>query len=239
MVNQKKLALLLILTCCTNVRTQDRSSSHTLYEQRIEQTALTPLDDAGWNKLGVLYCDLNRYDEAVKAFHEALKFNPLEPRLTANLGAAYYFIGRYDDAVDLLEDAVRRDPNLYVAQNNLGQIYLKISRYKEAVKHLKQARQLGQDNDAGNDPDLSNNLGFAYARLKRYREATTYLTEAIALKPDFAIAIFNLGLVRLILNDRSAALEQYAALKTLDQKLADKLLSDIYRGRVLTATTER
>jgi hypothetical protein len=42
------------------------------------------------------------------------------------------------------------------------------------------------------------------------------LSKAIQLKPDFGIAIFNLGVVDLMSNDKAGAYQQYVTLKTLD-----------------------
>jgi hypothetical protein len=53
------------------------------------------------------------------------------------------------------------------------------------------------------------------------------------LRPDFAAAFLNLGIVNLNLKDREAALKQYAVLKTLDRSLAEKLYVMIYRDRIL------
>ena len=52
------------------------------------------------------------------------------------------------------------------------------------------------------------------------------------LKPEFATAFFNLGVVNLSLKDRDAALKQYAVLKTLDRNLADKLYGMIYQAKI-------
>lgn len=53
------------------------------------------------------------------------------------------------------------------------------------------------------------------------------------LKPEFAAAFFNLGVVNLSLKDKDAALNQYAVLKTLDRNLADRLYAMIFQEKIL------
>ena len=93
---------------------------------------------------------------------------------------------------------------------------------------MRRAFQLKLDTEV-----VYNDLGCAYARLKNYKEARAYLRQATALKPEFATAFFNLGVVNLSLQDKGAALEQYAVLKTLDRTLADKLYRMIYKAKIL------
>jgi tetratricopeptide (TPR) repeat protein len=192
-----------------------------------------------YNELGVVYCHLKRYDEAIRAFIAGLRCEPNQPNYLANLGTAYYLAGRYDEAVAVLERAVKTSPASAVAQNNLGQAYLRVGRYDVAVECMVSGQRMSSLGDGIDGAEIENNLGFAYAQLKRYREAIDHLARAVELRPQFATAIFNLGLVRLATNDRGAALEQYGALKRLDENLAGRLFAKIYQGRVVTAPAER
>lgn len=48
------------------------------------------------------------------------------------------------------------------------------------------------------------------------------------LEPDYAEAHYNIGLVHLRLKDKTAALERYKVLKTINNNLAGKLLRVIH-----------
>jgi lipoprotein NlpI len=65
------------------------------------------------------------------------------------------------------------------------------------------------------------------------------LKQAIALKPELAIAHYNLGIVSLLAKNRLAALEQYKLLTTLAPQAADKLYAGIYQGKLLSVAPIR
>ncbi|MCK5512456.1 MAG: tetratricopeptide repeat protein, partial [Thermodesulfovibrionia bacterium] len=61
------------------------------------------------------------------------------------------------------------------------------------------------------------------------KEAIEAFKQAIRIKPDYAIAYYNLGVAYLNLNDRGSALEEFKILKELDTELANKLYKEIYK----------
>jgi tetratricopeptide (TPR) repeat protein len=70
----------------------------------------------------------------------------------------------------------------------------------------------------------------------RYKEAIESCKYAIFLKPDYADAYFNLGVVYLATTNKvAAALEQHTRLKSLNQQLAGEFFNAIYRDKVLSA----
>jgi tetratricopeptide (TPR) repeat protein len=70
--------------------------------------------------------------------------------------------------------------------------------------------------------ETQNNLGKLYVRTKRYQEAVTAFKAAIALKPGYAEAHFNLAVAYTATGNKLGALEEYRTLKTLDPRLADE-----------------
>ena len=68
------------------------------------------------------------------------------------------------------------------------------------------------------------NRGCARINRKKYKEAIEDLEEAIALKPDYADAYFNIGRVYFLLNEEEKACEYYKlAAKYGRQNLEDYL----------------
>ena len=55
------------------------------------------------------------------------------------------------------------------------------------------------------------------------------MQDAVKLKPDFAAAHYELGLLYVETGERDMAQEEYTILITLDQKLADKLAVTLYQ----------
>ena len=71
--------------------------------------------------------------------------------------------------------------------------------------------------------------------LRRYGEAASSFERALEVEPGHATARFNLGLARLAVKDRAAALEQYALLRDSNARLARQLYELIYGERMLHA----
>ena len=72
-----------------------------------------------------------------------------------------------------------------------------------------------------------------YGELQRYAEAIEALKRAIQLKPGYAQAHFNLGMIYLHLNAKEAALQQLRELKALNGALALELIDAIHMSKVI------
>jgi Flp pilus assembly protein TadD len=201
----------------------DRSHSYQLAQQSLEQAiGLKPEYAAAYNELGFSYCAVGRFEDAIAVFQQAVKIAPGEAHFRGNLGSAHYFAGHYAEAIASLSEAIAQQSDLQIVQSNLGEVYLKTSQFPEAIDCLRRAINLGSDRSEF-QPGIYNDLAAAYAHLAKYKKASELLSKAIQLKPDFGTAIFNLGVVDLMSNDRAAAYQQYITLKTLDPVLAAKL----------------
>ena len=73
--------------------------------------------------------------------------------------------------------------------------------------------------------ETHNNLGKVYYRAKRNQEAVASFKAAIALRPNFAEAHFNLAVAYVALGDKKGVLEEYKTLKTIDPALQRNLLA--------------
>jgi tetratricopeptide (TPR) repeat protein len=60
-------------------------------------------------------------------------------------------------------------------------------------------------------------------------EAIEAYKQAIRIKPDYAEAHYRLGLVYLLIGNKSSALDQYKILKNLDNDSANQLFNLIYK----------
>jgi len=67
-----------------------------------------------------------------------------------------------------------------------------------------------------------------YFKLGRHQEAVKAFKQTIFLKPDFADAHYNLGIIFLFLHNKGSALEEYKILKDLNQDKGDELFNAIY-----------
>jgi len=70
--------------------------------------------------LSVLYYQAQRYDDCIKAAHNALKINPNLPEAYANMASAYHAMGNHlDETIAALREEVRLKPDMPSAQKNL------------------------------------------------------------------------------------------------------------------------
>ena len=72
------------------------------------------------------------------------------------------------------------------------------------------------------------NLGRALRKTRDLDAATQALRNAVELRPDWAVAHYELALLYIQIGELEMAREEYTILTTLDQKLADELLTRIY-----------
>jgi tetratricopeptide (TPR) repeat protein len=99
---------------------------------------------------GIKNSQSGRYDQALKAFDQALKLKPKDPALITFKGIVYYAQGKNDQAMKLFEEVIKLNPNFGRAYYQRAMILEKQEKYNQAVADLKKAKGLGY----GIDPDF-------------------------------------------------------------------------------------
>lgn len=217
-------------------------------------TKSEPENSSAWYYLAMAYHLLNRYNDAVEAFRQALRIGPEDFAAWNNLGVTYEKLNRYDDAIDAHRQALRIDPGHAVAWYNLGVYYRNLKRYEDAKDAYFQAlridpvyaealsglghtyAELNTDSIAiilyrkalsinSDDSGTWNNLGNSYSALKHYSDAIDAYRQALRIDPGDAVAWYNLGIAYYDSGDRTAALEVVQTLRRLDPAPADKLFN--------------
>ena len=160
--------------------------------QRAEpRTPKEPLRDSetharrGYSSLG-----LERLDDAVGEFEEALRLNPHNVEALSGLGVAYRKLGCPDDALQKYEAAIQIKPDYARAHCNLGVIHWHQARWDEASREFEAALRI-RPGDA--EPHFG--LGSTYAEQGRLAEAAQQFQVALQIRPDFADARHNLAAV--------------------------------------------
>jgi Flp pilus assembly protein TadD len=134
------------------------------------------------NNLGLAYEGLNRTDEAVIAYRQAIALQNAGPPERAseqpllNLAIVLVHQAKLAEAQQLLLQAVHIAPQDPRIHEQLGQLYMQQGNYVEAEKYLETATRL--------DPEKSNLhflLGQAYRHLGRQQEAKTEFDAAARL----------------------------------------------------------
>ena len=98
--------------------------------------------------------------------------------------------GKNLEAIKFFEKIIKVEPNHFQTNFFLGSLYAQNVDFKHALKFLSKAQSLNPK-----IPDVHNNLGRIYLRLGQLDKATISLNRAIEIKPNFAAAFCNLGLV--------------------------------------------
>jgi tetratricopeptide (TPR) repeat protein len=134
----------------------------------------------------------------------------------------YEMARQYPQQLDALLKVIAAKPDMGFAHLRLGDTYNKLGKREEAIKSFLEAKKYLPKN-----PMLYNNLGWTYGQVGRTKDQIAALRQAIALRPQFATARYNLGVVLLRKGDLKGAEEQYAALLPFDEGIAGNLKKEI------------
>jgi len=167
---------------------------------------------------------LNRTDDAIKAYKQAIRLDPMNDSYHVNLGNIYFSVDRYKDAEAEYKAAVRLDPTSTVNWYSLGQAYMQTGNYAGA-------EQAFQTIKAQSPHDAMFALGQTYHRMGRYDDAVYELKSAIATDKDFGYAYLELGFVYADQKEFDQAQEQASILSSIDPSLASRLSSYIYQHK--------
>lgn len=120
--------------------------------------------DALW--VGRCLLMLGRFEQAEKAFLEALALEPERWEVHFHLGEVYQVMQQAEEAEDAYLSAIRREPRAWQAHNGLGQLLLHLQRHEEAMECLRQAQSL-----APQRPEPLLNLALCHALQSEAKEA--------------------------------------------------------------------
>ncbi len=150
-------------------------------------------------QLGLTLITTGRAEEALEVLEPlAIELGDAEAR--SFLALAFTYLGRYEEAESIfrqLLDAGSTDPRIY---DNLSFLAISRRRYQEAREHAGKALKL--------DPGLIsswNNLGVALYNLDLKAQAIDAWRRSLALAPDDADTLLNLGMVEAEVGNRGAA----------------------------------
>ncbi len=140
--------------------------------------------------LGEAYLRQGEYRAALKQFKTAEDINPSDHILQDDLGLAYLYLNNPDNAIRHFKKALELKPDYNPARNNLGNAYAESREWQKAIEQYK---MLTSDLLYGTPQFPLSNLGLVYYELKEYELSVTYFLKALAIKPNFAQALYGLG----------------------------------------------
>ena len=111
---------------------------------------LNPKDVKAADNLGLSYEGLNRTDEAVAAYRNAIAWQadaPVKnPEPLLNLGSLLADGNRLDEGLSNLLEAARLDPRDYRVHRQLGKAYTRLNQLEKAQAELEKAVELAPQN---------------------------------------------------------------------------------------------
>ncbi len=177
------------------------------------------------NNLGLQYTEMNRFQDAVDAFHKAYNWfrdhpdqygeDLLRVRITQNMALAYSRAGQYEEAIPFYEAVLSSlqfqegglaESLSILTKSNLSLAYLGINNLPEAAALQKEVIAIREDILELDHPDLAtsyDSLGNILLAQKDYEASLAYMQKAadIRLKrlgekhPDYTLSLSNMALV--------------------------------------------
>jgi tetratricopeptide (TPR) repeat protein len=175
---------------------------------------MDPRDQEAWYYLGRAKYSENRFQEAIQAFEQCLKFDAKNVKAKDNIGLSYQGLGQVQEAMAAFQTAIawQADSATKNAQPyiNLGSLLLEQNRIEESISYLRQAIEI-----APNEPKAHEQLGKAYLQLHQLKNAQSELERAAELSPQNAPLHFELGQVyrkQGMMEKAKAEFDRYSAL---------------------------
>jgi arylsulfatase A-like enzyme/Flp pilus assembly protein TadD len=162
-------------------------------------------------QLGNIVSENGDPQKAVELLLQGSKKQYFDPELFNHLGVAYTKMANYDEAIRQFKHAIELDPLYDVAYSNLGNAYMMLCfRDKNAEYGNEAERQFRKALEC--EPQQAsayNGLGSLYYRMGRKPEAIGCWQKSLAIKPEYNLPIYNLGIAFLESGEAQKALANF------------------------------
>lgn len=140
---------------------------------------LDPQNVEAHNRLGLVLCQMQQFNEADAELAKAIALAPNRPHLHNNLGFSYLIQMRWTEAEQSLQKALELQPDFARAHMNLGMVLAQQDRFDEAMRHFLAVVPT---------QDAWFNIGLMYQSKSRPAEAARAFKTALKLSPAMAAA---------------------------------------------------
>ncbi|MCP4253176.1 MAG: tetratricopeptide repeat protein [Candidatus Scalindua sp.] len=158
-----------------------------------------------WYNKGVVLGNLDRHDDALSAFDQAINIKPDEHRaLYYNKGVSLEALDRLEEAINAFDKAIKIKPDDYESWYCKGIALDNLDRSTEALDAYEKVTVIKPDHE-----EAWNNKGIILGSLNRFDEALAALDKAVKINPDDHEAWHNKGVVLVNLNCFKEAIEAF------------------------------
>ncbi len=142
-------------------------------------------------------------------------------------GLESYNEGRFEEAIGLLRRAAALRPNIPDYRYSLGLAYLKGGQSKEAARELEAVRgMIGMRRETRiKEPEVLLHAATAYIQLDRLRTARKRLEAALRADPEYAEALYSLGIVEQREGHSEKAIEHFRSVLAVEPDHPDANLA--------------
>jgi tetratricopeptide (TPR) repeat protein len=184
----------------------DLVRARSLLEKSIRKTSGNEKKSVVWNQLGLVLWKLGEAQAAADAFGKSCNLTESFTGANLNHGVALYQSGKYEEAEVALNNVIGEDPKNQTALATLGLIQMQKRDWAGATRELSKTVVVNP-----RDPGSQNALALAELHQNRNGNAAiTRLKQLLAAHPDYAPALYNLGVIYdQWLNNRSEAMDAY------------------------------
>ncbi len=186
-------------------------------------------DPLGWNIKGDLLHDLGKYEEALEAYENSIKYSDEYelPESLLDKVEVLNHLERNEEALKIVNESLALDSKNPNAWDLKSDILNDLEKHEEALEAAEKG--LSFDPEHG---DLLNDKGSVLIDLKKYEESLSYLNKAIQLNPSDDLAWYNKACALSLLNKKEEALDALTVAIGLDiesiiEMKADKDLENI------------
>ena len=163
-----------------------------------------------WINKGEALEDLDKYDESIEAYNEAIDVFPNYTRAWSDKARVLSLQGKYDESRKAIDRVIEYSPQIVNTFNKEGLILYRYGRYDKAIKTFDDSIRINPLNAT-----IWNYKGETLYCLVKYNESILAYNKAIGLDPKYALAWYNKGVALKALGKTNKADEAFAKAKEL------------------------
>ena len=177
--------------------------------------ALNDVISKSYYQLGLIYKKSRKFQDALNAFNNTIKFSPSSAMGYYAIGNTYKDMGQYNTAIKNYKKAIEINPSMYQAYYNMGTVYINQAnklgkgRSSKKVALLKKAGSVFRDAVRINPKyyQAVASLGRVLVETKRQTEGILMLNKAVKLKKKYWVPYYYLAVAYNRLNDPGSAID--------------------------------
>jgi tetratricopeptide (TPR) repeat protein len=239
---------------------QNKGESAKALQHLKQAAALGPMSAELANNFGIVYLAIGNFDAAQDHFEKAISLNPRLPAAHYSLGLVHKNRHQPEPAIAQFKKAVALAPDYTAARMALADVLGEYGRKKEAeAQYEKIVAYYPSPSEAHRDLAIAlyesgrldeaafhlrevfthvpwsaegfNKTGVMCANLGRFDEAVTYFKSALAMKPDFADALYRMATYSKELSNQNGV-ARIKSLLAIERPAEERVLLHFALGKI-------